>query len=160
MTCKLQIAYQTRFLRKPHLNILKSYYIIMDNRFNINKSALHHFSWCDAIVMVILSAGIFASIPVLNSLTPGKVIVYRDNKIIAEYPLDNNTIFDIKGKEGLMKVEISNQSVEVLSSSCSHQICVRHGAIRHAFDQIVCIPNHILITISAKKDNQPDAIAH
>ena len=117
------------------------------------------FTWLDFILLLILVAGIFFIFPALKSYTPGNVAVYLDNKIIAEYPLDTDRVFRVQGKEGPLDIEISGHSVSVRHASCAHQICVRTGAISRAFSQIVCVPNHILITLKAAGENGFDAIA-
>ncbi|NLL14930.1 MAG: hypothetical protein GX267_16120 [Fibrobacter sp.] len=120
---------------------------------------LHRFSWCDVVIISIILIGIFLTIPAIRSLSPQTVLVFEDNRIIAEYPVDQNRIFDVKGKIGIMKVKVQNRSVSVCSSPCPHQLCIRQGHISKTTSQIVCIPNHILITIDAKKGDMLDAIA-
>jgi hypothetical protein len=119
---------------------------------------LHRFSWCDIVIISFLIIGIFLTFPAIRSLSPQTVLVFEDNRIIAEYPIDQNQIFDVKGKMGIMKVAIQNRSVSVNSSPCPHQLCIRQGCISKPGSQIVCIPNHILITIDAKKGEMLDAI--
>ncbi len=126
---------------------------------NIDHLVLHRFSWCDIVIILVLFVGIFLTFPAISSLSPQTVLVFEDNRIIAEYPIDQNRTFDVKGKMGLMRVKIQDRSVSVNSSPCPHQLCVLHGHISKATSQIVCIPNHILITIDAKKGDQLDAIA-
>jgi hypothetical protein len=125
----------------------------------IDHLILHRFSWCDVVIISVLLVGIFLTIPAIRYLSPQSVLVFEDNRIIAEYPIDQELTFDVKGKLGIMKVKIQNRSVSVHSSPCPHQLCVRQGYINKAASQIVCIPNHILITIDAKKGEMLDAIA-
>lgn len=133
----------------------------MDDQINKNCSeVLHRFTWCDSIIVLIILAGIFTTFPAIKTLTPGKVTIFKDNQIIAEYPVNQNNTFEVNGKKGLVKIEIKNHSVSVRESSCPHQLCIRQGSISKAQNQIVCIPNHILITISAQKDIGLDAIVH
>ncbi len=125
----------------------------------IERLVLHRFSWCDVVIISILLIGIFLTFPAIRSLSPQTVLVFEDNRIIAEYPIDQNRIFDVKGKMGIIKVKIQDRSVSVCSSPCPHQLCVRQGRISKTASQIVCIPNHILITIYAKKGEMLDAVA-
>lgn len=125
----------------------------------INHLVLHRFSWCDIVIISVLFIGIFLTFPAIRSLSPQTVLVFEDNRIIAEYPIDQNRTFDVKGKMGIMRVKIQNRSVSVCSSPCPHKLCIRQGHIGKATSQIVCIPNHILITIDAKKGESLDAIA-
>jgi len=125
----------------------------------IEHLVLHRFSWYDVVIISILLIGIFLTFPAISSLSPKTVLVFEDNRIIAEYPIDQNRTFDVKGKMGTIKVKVQNRSVSVCSSPCPHQLCIRQGHISKTNSQIVCIPNHILITIDAKKGEKIDAVA-
>lgn len=131
----------------------------MEDQINKNELQLRRFSWCDLLIIIALAAGIIASIPALKTLPPQSVTIFRDNQIIAEYPIDENRIFDVDGKKGKMRVQIKDKGVSVHTSTCSHQLCIRQGSISAPRNQIVCIPNHILITINAPKENDLDAVA-
>ena len=58
-----------------------------------------------------------------------------------------------------MVVEIRDQKVRVLSSSCHQQICVRKGWIGQVHNPIICLPNKITIDV-AGADPEYDAITH
>lgn len=114
------------------------------------------FAWFDTVIIVLLIIGIMSAYPFLSSITPGKVLVYKDNTVIAEYPVTENRIFELEGAAGPVKIEIKDNSVQVISSSCAHQICVNHGKISRPNSQIICVPNHILITIKPNTSSQQD----
>ncbi|HEX3020653.1 MAG TPA: NusG domain II-containing protein [Chitinispirillaceae bacterium] len=120
---------------------------------------IHRFSWCDILIIISLLCGIFLTFPALRTLSPGTVQIFKDNQIIAEYPINQNRVFDVQGKKGIMEVRIQDNMVSVISSTCPHQICARQGKISKPYNQIVCIPNHVLITISTKKDEMLDAVS-
>ncbi len=125
----------------------------------IDHLVLHRFSWCDFVIISTLLIGVFLTFPAIRSLTPQTVLVYRDNQVIAEYPIDQNRTIDVHGKNGTMKIKILDRAVSVQSSPCPHQLCIRYGSISKPSSQIVCIPNHILITIDSRKGEMLDAIA-
>jgi hypothetical protein len=118
------------------------------------------FRWGDILVMLLLLSGVLFSIPLIGANKPNNVEVFRDNEKVAEYPLYNDLDFPIRGITGTLMVRIKNNSVSVLSSDCPHHLCMQIGSISHSNQQIVCAPNHILITISNTKETTvPDGIA-
>ncbi len=118
------------------------------------------FRWGDIFVSILLLTGVFMSLPLLIANKPENVEIYRDNKKIAEYPLFQNRDFSIKGAIGSIVIRIKDNSVSIVNSNCPHHICVKSGSIRFPNAQIVCAPNHILITIkSFKNEAIPDGIA-
>ena len=101
------------------------------------------------------------SIPVIQSHQPSTVAIYKDNAIIAEYPLSENKDIHIDGHEGPMTIVLDNEQVFIRNSTCRKQICVKSGKIRNSYQQLVCAPNHILVEIRSnkKEEEKIDAIA-
>lgn len=117
------------------------------------------FTPLDALLIgALLYAGI-AFIPFAASHVPSSAVVYRDNRIVAEYPLSQPVEFFIAGENGGITVRISDNAVSVVSSQCPRQICRHSSAIRRPFEQIVCVPNHLLIEIRSGGRRDLDAIA-
>ncbi len=111
------------------------------------------------IPALLLAAALLAISPAASS--PRTVLVYRDNTVIAEYPLSADGEYTVQGYEGPMVVEISNGRVSVIHSTCRRQICVRTQAVSHPGRQIVCAPNHVIVRISAdaREEGDVDAVA-
>jgi hypothetical protein len=117
----------------------------------------------DVFIAVIIIGGILAALPLLKSGLPDSVVVFRENSLIAEYPLDNNINFTVNGKNGAVGIEVINKEVKIAHVNCPHQICRRAGSISQTYGQLVCAPNNILIEIrSAKqaKSKNVDGVTH
>jgi hypothetical protein len=117
------------------------------------------FTPLDALlILALLCAGI-AFIPIAASHAPSSAVIYHDNRIVAEYPLSSPKEFFIRGENGGVTIRISDAAVSVVSSRCPRQICRHSRAIRRPFEQIVCVPNHLLIEIRSGGGRDLDAIA-
>jgi hypothetical protein len=119
------------------------------------------FRWGDIIVILALLAGCAFSIPLLSSNTPQIVDIYKDNNLVATYPLASDNIVSIEGINDTMTIAIRDAGVAVIGVHCPHRLCMQSGRITHQGQQIVCAPNHILITISGNPSagEVPDGIA-
>jgi hypothetical protein len=118
------------------------------------------FRWGDIIVILVLLTGCALSIPLLTASKPQIVDVYKDNNLIATYSLADDNIVTIQGINDTMTIAIRKASVEVINVHCPHRLCMKSGRITHQGQQIVCAPNHILITISGSTSEEvPDGIA-
>jgi hypothetical protein len=118
------------------------------------------FTAVDFLLIITLLAASAASIPVLQNGRPKILEIYRDNRLIATYPLSESREIEVKGPAGSMTISINQARADVTRSSCPHQICVKSSAIDKSGSQIVCAPNHILIQISSPKNGTGvDAIA-
>jgi len=113
----------------------------------------------DIVIIVVLVAVSIALWPFFSNGGPGIVLVYRDNAEIARYALDASNEYTFRGDIGPMKIAIANNSVRVVESGCPRGICIQTGAIKIRGQQIVCAPNHILITIETSLGKQVDGIA-
>lgn len=113
----------------------------------------------DIVVMLVMITTFVLSFKSFNHLNAQSVIIFRDNKVIAEYPLSENRTFSVEGKIGEIKILIKDRGVKVVESSCSHKICIRTGEIKAPNSQIVCAPNHIMIVINSSKEDSIDAIS-
>ena len=114
----------------------------------------------DIVVIVALLAGTVAFITILHSHPSDRVKVFRNEEVIAEYPLDEDRIFSMEGLIGSVVVEIKDKQVRVVSSSCPNKICVHTGWISRSDDQFIfCAPNRILvITESGSEKERRDAV--
>ena len=86
-------------------------------------------------------------------------IYYRDN-LIKEIDLNtaNDEILSINGDHGLVKVEINNQKIGIVYSSCPLQYCVHIGLIDFANMPIICMYNGIFINIEGDNNSFDIAI--
>jgi hypothetical protein len=105
------------------------------------------FTIVDGVFLALLAIAAIGAVPLLQAHGPLTVFIYKDNTVYAEYPLDQDKEVSLVGNTGSMKIRIAEGGVSVLSSNCTRQICVHGGVIRHAFQQLICIPNHILVEI-------------
>lgn len=112
----------------------------------------------DLFIILVIGVLSYAAFPALSSLQPDEVSVYRDNKIVATYPLATDRTLRVSGELDTMVIAIENGSVSVIKADCPHGICQKTGAIRTPHAQIICAPNHILITITSSESDSLDAI--
>lgn len=129
------------------------------SRTRVTRDCPRRFAPLDALVILALLCAGTAFLPFAASHAPSSAVVYRDNRIVAEYPLSSPAEFFVKGQSGGVTVRISDAAVSVVSSRCPRQICRHAGAIRRPFEQIVCVPNHLLIEIRSGGGRDLDAIA-
>ena len=119
---------------------------------------LRRFFWTDALVILLVATGSAFTLPAFERLSPDKVVIFRENRRIAAYPLTENRTVTVKGAIGPVEIVIRNRAVSISHADCPHGICMKTGAIRRPHRQIVCAPNHILVTITSSADDSLDAI--
>lgn len=79
--------------------------------------------------------------------------IYHSDKLIATIKSSSDTLIVVNG----VKIKISNQSADVIESSCPNKICKNHNSINRVSQRIVCVPNRV--SIIAVGDGGFDAIS-
>ncbi len=96
------------------------------------------------LIICLAVAGIIALAAVLLCSQKGTTVVITQNKQqLFKGSLYYNRTVDL----GTNVVKIKNGRVDVISADCENQICVDHPKISKKGQQIVCLPNKIIITI-------------
>lgn len=74
----------------------------------------------------------------------GKTVrISKNNEIVYEGSLSEDKTIDLKGNI----VEIKNGKVKVRKATCKNQVCVNKGEISKEGENIVCLPNKVIIEI-------------
>jgi hypothetical protein len=112
----------------------------------------------DIIIIVCMVSAACAFMPLLQSHRPAVVVVFRDNIAVSRYPLSSPKVFSVRGKDGDLTLSIKNNCVRVIAAQCPKRICMQTGAIGRNGQQIVCVPNHILIELETSSENGIDGV--
>jgi hypothetical protein len=120
-------------------------------------------TFIDAAIILIMICGAALSLNLAKPERPNSVVVFRQNAVVAEYPLRDDVTFAVSGKIGPLEIEVKNGAAKITRTSCPRQICKRSGSINGRHGQLICAPNNILIRIRSPQtqtDNGADAIAY
>ena len=74
--------------------------------------------------------------------------------------LEINKRINVEGEKGRVVIEVKEGRVRVVESSCFQKICVNTGWIDKPGQNIVCLPNKVLVTIEGKKSPTMDAVSY
>ena len=82
------------------------------------------------------------------------VTVEIDGKVVAEYSLFIDKVYELNGGTNVLVIE---GGVAYLSySSCPDHVCENTGKIKHVGETIICLPNHITITVTGDAKDDPE----
>ena len=111
------------------------------------------FGIVDAAIILATVCGTVAASGLLTSGRPDRVVVFRQNSVVAEYPLAGDIDFSVNGKNGPVDIEIKNGAARIIHANCHRSICKLSGGIRGPHAQLICAPNNILIQIQSSAGN-------
>jgi hypothetical protein len=63
------------------------------------------------------------------------------------YGLKEDRVVEVEGPLGITRVIIENGEVWVEESPCREKICMRMGKIKRTGDQLICIPNRVVVEL-------------
>jgi len=104
-----------------------------------------------AIAVAVWAAGYFGG-------NADSVVVTVRGEIIGVYDLSENR--EIAVLDGSNVIEIKNGAVFMKSADCKNQHCVRHAPIKLGNEQIVCLPNKVLVEITDNGESEIDTVAN
>ncbi|MGL5615753.1 MAG: NusG domain II-containing protein [Sarcina sp.] len=66
---------------------------------------------------------------------------------------------ELKTKEGVNKIIIKDNSISIEEAHCSDSICIKQGFIKKVGENIICLPQKIIIEIKGEEsDNSEEMI--
>ena len=89
-----------------------------------------------------------------NAKKEGEIVrVWVENKFYADYDLNINGHYDISNADDklLLVLVIEDRVVHVEDSTCPDHLC-EISNIQFAPEQIICLPNNVIITIIGQSD--------
>ena len=78
---------------------------------------------------------------------PLELKVTVNGQVYGTYDLNSNRKITIKQKGHINKITIHNNNVSMSFSDCHGQDCVRSHSISQTCEQIVCLPNKVILEI-------------
>jgi hypothetical protein len=105
------------------------------------------FTAVDAAIAAAMICGAVAAFAGAGSARPQRLVVYRQNTVIAEYPLKNDISFTVNGKTGEIGIEIKDGAAKISRAACPKGICKLSGAISNPNGRLICAPNNIMVQI-------------
>jgi len=124
--------------------------------FNMKKKILKPADY----TVILCSAGIVVYLFMHNFfLAPaGKQVRITGMSGVLEYSLNDDRTIEVEGPLGTETVIIRDGKVWVSDSPCPEKICIKMGKKWRSGEQIVCVPNRVVIDILGE-NRSFDAIA-
>lgn len=73
--------------------------------------------------------------------------VYYENKLVKKIDLNKDSNYTVKGYNGKVKLVVKNKKIKVSEEKSPKHLCSKRGYISHSYEQIICLPNKIVVEI-------------
>ena len=112
------------------------------------KSRLRLIKPADSLIFLIPFVFLFS----LRNTGGQFVEIFSGNREVYVLSLSTDTVITVEGKIGKSKIEIKGGKVRMLYSPCPLKICEKQGFISREGQEIICVPNRIIIKIKGEKN--------
>jgi len=89
-----------------------------------------------------------------------EALIKVGNGPVQKVSLRMGRMVNIEGEKGKVVIEVKDGRVRVVDSSCFQKICVNTGWINKPGQNIICLPNKVLVTIEGKESSKIDAVSY
>ena len=69
------------------------------------------------------------------------------------FPINENRKISVNGPLGVTDVVIRDGEVWIKDSPCKNKICIKMGKIKRPGEQVICVPNRVVVEIIGKGGN-------
>ena len=89
------------------------------------------------------------------------IVITKDGEVYGTYSLDKDQTIEIKNKDGAVTntLIIKDKKADMKDADCPDGLCINQKAISLENENIVCLPNKVVVTIVNGEDSNLDAIA-
>ena len=89
------------------------------------------------------------------------VVVSVDGRQVAQFPLDENTEYEIHGYDGGKNLLVIKDSCAFLEdASCPDRLCMNMGKIRSVGQSIICLPNRVVVEIEGDNSTESEDLEY
>ena len=74
-------------------------------------------------------------------------VVYVDGRLYGKYQLTESITVDIHSENGTNRLVITDGKASIEDASCPDLKCVHHYAISKDTEQIICLPNKVVVSV-------------
>jgi len=110
------------------------------------------------VTLLVIAVLIFFFTETLIPISGDNLIIKSDDEVIHNIKLPHHGEINVSSDSGEVIIEIAGGRARIISSPCQNQICVRQGYIRPGSPPLVCLPERVIVDITAENKNY-DALA-
>ena len=102
------------------------------------------------VVLLMTAFAAFVSISLYSKLSTreAEAVVYVKGEEQGRYPLSQDTVVELSLENGSYNIlQIREGKADITEASCPDKICVKHRPVRGKGENLVCLPNQVVVEI-------------
>ncbi len=114
--------------------------------------------WILIIIVLCVAACAYFSHQLLRNTGAGEVVVKVNGKLTGTYSLNEDQEITINGGSNVL--EIKNGRADMVKADCPDQLCVHQRAVSVSNENIICLPNKVIVEIHSRTDSKIDTVTN
>ena len=110
------------------------------------------------IIILVVAAGAFLLHQVLKDSGSGSAVVKVDGKIEGTYPLNEDREITINNGSNIL--QIRNGKAKMTEADCPDQLCVHQKAVSASGENIICLPNRVIVEVESNINSELDGMTN
>jgi hypothetical protein len=104
------------------------------------------------VLALAIAATLLAGKSLWGSDRPTTALVRAGGKIVASLPLDHAASFEVRGPQGITRIEVQPGRARVLSDPGLRQYCVKQGWLTRSGAAAICAPNEVSLQLQGRRE--------
>ena len=110
------------------------------------------------LIFCVIILGVLLLLPKSIGKKSGERVIVSCDGTVMSYSLKNDGEYSIVSGEYHYVLQVENGEAAVTYSDCPDKVCVRSGRIYHSGESIVCIPGHLVVTVSGTDESSDGTV--
>ena len=95
------------------------------------------------VCLILLCLVAYGGIRLFGAKKGNEVTITKDGQVYGTYALNENQTIEITDKDG----KVTDGKADMKDADCPDRLCVKQKAISRQNENIVCLPNKIVVTV-------------
>jgi hypothetical protein len=88
-----------------------------------------------------------------------RVVIELDGDVVGNFSLKDDRLVPVEGKLGTTWIKMAEGGVRIVDSPCPYKLCVKAGSIRMSGENVICLPNRVIVRIAGDDGEAVDAVS-
>lgn len=122
------------------------------------KTGLKKKDWLLILIILCVAGLTVLAHTYIGGRVADKVVVKVDGVIQGTYSLSEDGRIEIN--DGTNVIEISNGKADMIEADCPDQLCVNQKAVSRNHENIICLPNKVVVEVESVEESEYDAVTN
>lgn len=110
------------------------------------------------LIFCVIILGVLLLLPKSIGKKAGERVIVSCDGTELSYSLNEDGEYSIVSGEYHYVLRVENGEAAVTYSDCPDKVCVRSGSISHSDESVVCIPGHLVVTVSGTDESSDGTV--